>query len=103
MRKTPVGLSPRAKQDLRELKKRIEAAGAPRTAKSFVARLRKRANVLRDFPEIGWVVEDLEIPSIREIVFQGYRIVYEYDGAKVRILTIFHGSRLLRSSDILGS
>ena len=57
-----------------------------------MARLRKRVAQLRDFPELGAVVEDYNDSSVREIVFQDQRIVYRFDHAEVLILTVFHGS-----------
>jgi plasmid stabilization system protein ParE len=58
--------------------------------------------VLRDFPEIGAVVEVFQIESIREIHFHGYRIIYEYDGIGVAILMVIHGSADLKLRHLHG-
>jgi plasmid stabilization system protein ParE len=76
-KKTKLDWSEKAERNLRELRSRIAEAGYRRMAKSFVSRLRKSASRLRDNPEIGWVVEDFDDPSIREIVFEGYRIIID--------------------------
>ena len=47
---------------------------------------------LRDFPEIGAVVEAYNDPAFREIVFRDQRILYRFDGTTIMILTVFHGS-----------
>ena len=71
-------------------------------AKSFVSRLRKSAGRLRDNPEIGWVVEEFEDPTIREIVFEDYRIIHQYDGLRVAILTVHPGSQPLTAFHLRG-
>jgi plasmid stabilization system protein ParE len=57
---------------------------------------------LRDFPEIGAVVEVNTDPAFREIVFQEQRILYHYDGTMILILTVFHGSHTPDLSRLLG-
>ena len=71
-------------------------------AKSFVSRLRKSASRLRDNPEIGWVVEEFDDPTIREIVFEDYRIIHQYDGVRVAILTVHDGSLPLTGFHLRG-
>ena len=70
--------------------------------KSFVSRLRKSASRLRDNPEIGWIVEEFGDPSIREIVFEDYRIIHRYDGVRVAILTVHPGSQPLTAFQLRG-
>jgi hypothetical protein len=48
----------------------------------------------------GWVVEELNDPTVREIVFDVYRIIYHYAGADVAILTVHRASRLLRADQL---
>jgi len=57
---------------------------------------------LRDFPEIGTVIEDSNDTAFREIVFKDQRIVYHYDGMTIKILTVFHGSHTPDLQGILG-
>ena len=38
------------------------------------------------------MVEAFSDPAIREIVFEGYRIIHRYDGVGVLILMVIHGS-----------
>ena len=101
-KKARLRMSDRAENDLDRLQRKIAALGAPKTARSFVSRLRKYASDLRDFPERGAVVEELNDPSIREINFRGPRILYRYDGVWVVILTIFHGSHVPDKADLTG-
>jgi len=70
-KKTRVGWSAEALEDLKRLQRNVADEGAPRTAKSFVRRLRKYASDrLRDFPQSGAVVEEYNDPSVRDICFK---------------------------------
>src|SRR5260221_12772442 len=102
MKKKNPAWSPLANRQLKELRERISVAGAPKTVRSFVSRLRNYANILRDFPEIGVIVEAFGIETVREIYFQDYRIIYDYDGVRVLILTVVHGSRNLLPYHLFG-
>jgi toxin ParE1/3/4 len=54
------------------------------------------AQSLQFSPGMGRKVPEMNRPSIRELIFQSYRIIYEIEGNLVRIVTIIHGSRILR-------
>jgi plasmid stabilization system protein ParE len=77
-------------------------AGMPRTAKSYVSRLRKSVKLLRDFPELGSIVEEFSDPSLREIPFDVYRIIYHYGGGKVLILTVHPAAQPLAARHLSG-
>ncbi len=47
-------------------------------------------------------MEDFQIESILEILFKDYRIIYYYDGARVLVLTIMHGSAKLTFRLLVG-
>jgi toxin ParE1/3/4 len=65
-------------------------------ANSFANKIYERIQALQSSPEIGRKVPEMDDPSIRELVFQSYRIIYETEGELVKIVTIIHGSRVLR-------
>ncbi len=50
---------------------------------------------LREFPELGRVVPELNRPDVRELIWRSYRIVYQYRSAQDEawILTVFRGER----------
>ena len=100
-KKTKLRWSNRAENDLERLRRRITALGAPRTARSFVSRLRKYVSRLRNFPESGGIVEEYNDPSLREIFFQGQRIVYRYDGTTAEVIMVVHGSHVWDETDLL--
>ncbi|MBY9006402.1 MAG: type II toxin-antitoxin system RelE/ParE family toxin [Candidatus Lokiarchaeota archaeon] len=45
---------------------------------------------------MGRIVPEINISSVREIIFQNYRIIYRTKIDYVEIITVLHGSRLLR-------
>lgn len=55
---------------------------------------------LDTFPRAGRIVPEKNNPSIREIIFGNYRIIYRLKKGAVEILTIYHGSRLLDPSKL---
>ena len=59
---------------------------------------------LRQFPEIGRVVPELNRRVVREVLWRSYRIVYQYLSTKdeVRVLTVFRAERLFRAPPDLG-
>lgn len=66
-------------------------------ARQFIERLFEAAKKLEDFPEIGrHVPEAEERNDIRELIFQGYRIIYLAQANTVSVITVIHGSRDLK-------
>ena len=55
-------------------------------ARSVVARLYAAPEVLAGHPELGRVVPEIEVEHIREIVREGYRIVYLVSDDAVEVL-----------------
>ena len=54
---------------------------------------------LVDFPESGRMVPELATRDVRELIFGAYRVFYRV-GAAVEVLSVRHGSRLIRSAEI---
>ena len=50
---------------------------------------------LEIFPESGRIVPEYYQKSIREIIFQNYRIIYQIKPDAVEIVAIMHGMRLM--------
>ncbi len=62
-------------------------------AARFVARIIEAAETLPNHPRIGRVVPEAEDDTIRELLFQNYRIIYHAESDRILILTIIHGDR----------
>jgi len=85
--------SARSRTDLRELKNYI-SQDSPYYARRFIARIIANVERLADFPGIGREVPEAEErEDVRELIFQGYRIIYLHQPDHVYIVTVIHGSR----------
>jgi len=82
-------------EDLNEIHEYI-ARDSKNYANLFVKKIYETVQKLKDFPNIGRVVPEGNNPSVREVIFQNYRIIYRKMNNYVEIITIIHGSRLLR-------
>ena len=64
---------------------------SPQYARSVVARLYSAPEVLADHPQAGRVVPEVEVGHVRELVREGYRIVYVMSRDTVEVLAVLHG------------
>ncbi|MBN1360412.1 MAG: type II toxin-antitoxin system RelE/ParE family toxin [Sedimentisphaerales bacterium] len=62
-------------------------------ASRFVNRLFDAAESLVELPARGRPVPEADDPDIRELLYQGYRIMYRVEKERVVILAIVHGAR----------
>ena len=66
---------------------------SPSFAPHFIARVVAAAEQLDQFPRLGRVVPELRDDTMRELIFQGYRIVYSLeDDGRILILGVIHGA-----------
>jgi len=93
MKKTKLHWIDQAQADLVAIRGTI-AKDQPLNADKFVRRLRKSAGRLRSFPHAGWIVEELNDPQVREIVYGNDRVAYHYDGKRVVVLSVMHAARV---------
>lgn len=68
-------------------------------AEQFIDRIISRTGKLNDFPEIGRQVPEAEgeTLNVRELVIQGYRIIYVSYPDLIQILAVIHGSQDLQN------
>ena len=85
--------SARSGNDLLELKTYI-GQDSQHYARRFVARIIANVDKLVDFPKLGRRVPEAENrKNVRELIFQGYRIIYMAQPDTVSIITVIHSSR----------
>ncbi len=94
-----VGWSQRARADLGAIFAHI-AADNRGAAERWIGRILEHTDLAAEAPLLGRIVPELGQADIRETYFRSYRIVYRTDGQNLWVLTVFEGSRQLRSSDI---
>ena len=84
-------LSPRSIRDLEETVRYI-APHNPAAAKALGLALIARTKTLSEFPEIGRMVPEFGLPSIREIIFKSFRIVYRvnHESRVVEVSRFWH-------------
>jgi len=87
-----------ARNDLKQLRVYI-GQDSPIYARHFIQRIITRAEALHGFPNLGRRVPETDRDDIREIVFQGYRIIYQIAAGHALVLTVLHGSRDLSNPD----
>jgi addiction module RelE/StbE family toxin len=68
-------------------------------AARFVEKIIYRIDLLPDFPQMGRVVIEADDESIRELIYQKYRIMYRVEKERILILAIVHGSRDLSTKE----
>lgn len=91
--------SRRARTDIRDLKAYI-AKDSPYYALRFTERIVASVEKLADFPKIGRLVPEAKgRDDVRELIYQGYRIIYLTQPEWVFIVTIIHGSRNLAAKE----
>lgn len=83
----------RAVRDLREIGHYIRRDN-PDAARRWMAHLQERANRAADFPQSGRVVPEFQRDDVREVITQGYRIVYRVLTEEIEVVTVFEGHRL---------
>lgn len=54
---------------------------------------------LRDFPESGRIIPETEDQKLREIIVQGYRVMYRLEADRILILAIMHGRQDLTGKE----
>jgi toxin ParE1/3/4 len=86
--------SPVSRDDLRDVVRFI-ARDNPERAESFGYQLMTQTDKLQDYPEIGRTVPEYRDPTIREIIFRPYRIIYRVNHTRelVEIARLWHAAR----------
>lgn len=82
-------LSRRASDEIYEEAERL-GAFSPAYAKAFIDAVFSKADLLRQFPELGRAVPEYGDPAIRELFYRHYRIFYfvKADGTQVSLTSV---------------
>jgi len=77
------------------------ARDVPYYAELFVDTLIEVTDRLEDHPRMGRTVPEADYrDDVRELIVQGYRIIYRLQTEQLQILTVIHGSRNLAAEEI---
>jgi len=91
--------SRRALKDVAQLRDYI-ALDSPLYARQFIGRLIARIEILPGFPESGRHVPEAERDDIREVIYQGYRAIYQLKEKQneIVLVSVVHSSRDLTNT-----
>lgn len=87
-----------ALDDLDEVARYI-GRDSPFYAREFVERIFDTTDRLAIFPLSGRLVPESEDDQTREVIVQGYRVMYAIEDDRVLILAVMHGSRDLSGQE----
>ncbi len=73
---------------------------SPSGSTRFAARVFQSVERLASFPRSGRIVRELRKPDLREVIVNPYRVIYRVEDSLVYVLTIWHGARGLRLSEL---
>lgn len=90
--------SEQALRDVEHIRDYI-AEDSPAYAQPFIERLLKATRHLPAFPESGRLMPEANSSSTREVIYQGYRIVYRLRLDTIEIVMVVHGSRDLTNPE----
>ena len=96
-----IALAPSARNDLKDIVRYI-SLDSPERAVTFGQFLVTQTKRLAEFPELGRVVPEFGIPTIREIIVRSYRVIYRVDHADCRIdiVRFWHSARGIPEIDV---
>lgn len=91
--------SPLALERVAEIAAMI-AEDRPNVSEHWVEKVFTAVERLRDFPESGRVVPELQRAEVREVIHGRYRIIYRVEHEQVAVLTVRHSRQLTGPEDI---
>lgn len=90
--------SEEALEDIESIATYIEK-DSPTYAKSVVSKFFEKAEILKDFTELGRKVPEINDMNIREIFVYSYRLIYKIYENRVLFVAVVHGKRLLENHE----
>jgi toxin ParE1/3/4 len=70
-------------------------------ARRFVRLLKNHIKSLKEFPEKGRQIAPERFPTLRQVLYKNYKIIYTYDADRITIYVITQQSRLNINIDAL--
>jgi len=96
-----IALSPSARQDLRDIVRYI-SLDSPERSVAFGQFLITQTKRLAEFPKLGRVVPEFDVPAIREIIVRSYRVIYRIsqDDCRIEVIRFWHSARGIPEIDV---
>ena len=88
--------SEEALEDIESIATYIEK-DSPTYASSVISKFFEKAEILKEFTELGRKVPEVNDVNIREIFVYSYRLIYKIYENRVLFVAVVHGKRLLEN------
>lgn len=82
--------------DIREMQEWYAEQLVPEIGERFAGEIIYKVEALQTYPEMGRIVPEFGVVTLRELIHPPFRIVYRYDWNRVRIVRIWRSERLLK-------
>ncbi|MHB8209343.1 type II toxin-antitoxin system RelE/ParE family toxin [Mucilaginibacter sp.] len=80
--------------DLEDIENYI-SQDSPAIVRRFIMRIFDKIDQLYEYPHSGKPVPEFNDPTIKELLLNKYRIIYQLNENTVNVLRVIHGARLL--------
>ena len=84
-----------ALEDLRGIKTYYVEQGVAHIGGEYVSAILKRCDMLKQHPDAGRIVPELDQDHVRELIHPPYRVVYLKQAAEVVLVRVWRSERLL--------
>ncbi|MEI6208872.1 MAG: type II toxin-antitoxin system RelE/ParE family toxin [Desulfuromonadales bacterium] len=85
-----------ALNDLREMQAWYAEQLVPEIGTRFIEEIIVKVEALQTHPDMGRIVPEFGVGTLRELIHPPFRIVYRYDAKRIRIVRIWRSERLLK-------
>jgi plasmid stabilization system protein ParE len=93
--KRRVSFAPSAVTNLEEILSWYADQQVPEVGERLVREIVDAVLRLADFPESGRLVPEFDLARLREIIHPPFRIVYQLDDERVRVVRVWRSERLM--------
>jgi len=95
----PIEFSPSALRDLQETRDYYVEQHVTATGQRVVRELVEATRSLSDYPQMGRIVPEFDMPSLRELIRPPFRIIYRLEPKRIAIIRIWRSERSLHLPD----
>jgi plasmid stabilization system protein ParE len=85
-----------ALNDLREMQAWYADQFVPEIGTRFIAEIIVKVELLLTHPDMGRIVPEFGVETLRELIHPPFRVVYRYDAKRIRVVRIWRSERLLK-------
>ena len=90
-----ISISNSAFNDLENIKEYYEEEKTPQIGRQFVNSIINHIQTLNDNPDIGRIVPEFEVTTIRELIHSPFRVVYLREKSSIHVIRVWRCERLL--------